>query len=725
MSRSPAAVFLWAATLALAPGAASAQEGLVERLTAVLETNVSSTTTKTTDTVSGTVTKRTFDNVFPRLTVNAETMLYPSLRLSTGGVFEVNALFSPDKGGDTTITKLRPFFELRSTSPILAPGFGYYRREERSRVAGVSTLGFVSEDYTGFLAWKPDGLPQTNFQFVRTNTFDIGRNFLDTTKDFGSIISRYAYKSLNAYYLGSSLDTTDRLQGVDTHQVSNGGRVDYSQSFFDKRLLWNTTYNVAHLSLSTESTGASGEVAVPVIPSGGVSSLSDTPVTARLSPNPLLVDSNLTAAAGINLGLPPVGADAQARNIGLDFLNPTEINRLLVWIDRELPREIVDTFSWDVYSSPDNLLWTREATVPTARFGPFENRFQIDFQSITARYLKVVVRPLSGAIPEASRYPDIFVTEVQAFLTRPAGEVPGTIASTSQNFTTDVRYRMMDSVFYEGSYWFNDAGASSPARQLLSNGVSVNHRFGRMWGAYARGALEQGTEPAGHRVAGVSNATLTFEPIRTFTASLLYTGRNERIDGRPNDRRGVSVQTNSQLYRGIDLQFGLGWNRTTRENGESLRDRFLNLAATVIPRSSMTLTVSYSGSSTDRSGLPGSQQEYRTKRVLATLSYDPIRTLHVVVSEQVEAGETDQRRIFTNVGVNWSPFPDGSLQFFVAYNEALRPLEFGTERNFRPGVRWWFSRRSYLDLSYRKLRTEFVVQTEETEIVSANVRLFL
>lgn len=708
------------------PRLASGQDGLLEGLTMVLDTNVSSTTTKTTDNATGAVFTRTFDNLFPRLTVNAETMLYPSLRLSTGGVFEYNTLISREDRRDTTITRLRPFFELRSTSQILAPGIGYYRRAEHSRTRGGADVSFISEDYAGYLSWKPEGLPQTDFQFVRTNQFDANRVLLDTTKDFGTINSRYSYKSFNAYYLGSSLDSTDRTHGVNTHQISNGTRLDYSRSFADRRLVWNATYNAAHISLSTKADDASGEVAVPVIPSAGLSGLSDTPVTARLTPNPLIVDSNLTAGAGINLGLPPAGADTQARNMGLDFLNPAAINRLLVWIDRELPPEIARTFSWEVYTSPDNLLWIREATVPTAPFGLFENRFQIDFATVTARYVKVVTRPLSGAVPDASRYPDILVTEVQSFVTGSAVEIRDTVASTSQNFTTDVRYRILESptLHYEGSYWYNDAGSASVSRQLLSNGLSITHRLGRMFGVYGRGALELGREPAGQRAATVTNATLTFDPITTFTGSLLYTGRNEQIDDRPNDQRGISVQTNSRLYRGVDLLFGFGWNFLTRPTGETLRDRFLNVAATVVPRPNLTLTVSYAGSMTTRSGTVVGLPEYRTRRTIATLSYDPVRTLHVVVAQEIVATDTERTRTFTNFGVNWSPFPDGSLQFFVAYDESLRPLEYGTERRFRPGLRWRFSRQSYLDVLYERLRTEFPIQTEETAIVSANLRLF-
>lgn len=714
----------WVVALVALPGTASAQ-GLLEGLTAVLDTRAAATTTRTTSTATGAATTTRLDNVFPRLTVNAETMLFPMLRLSTGGVFESNALFSA-AGPDSTITRLRPFFQVRSTSQILSPGFSYFRREERVSSTGTPAFGLIGEDYAAYLGWRPAGLPQTDFQYVRTNQFDAARALQDTVKSFGSILSRYSYRELSLYYLGSSLDTRDRANGVETRQVSNAARVDYSRWFLERRLLWNATYRASRLSVETQARGEGGEVEVPVFASAGVSGLSDTPVTARLASNPLLVDANLTAGAGVNLGLPAAGADSQARNLGLDFLNPTEVNRLLVWVDLTLPPEIANTFAWDLYSSPDNLLWTRVGTVSRVLFGPFDNRFRLDFPAVSARFLKVVTRPLSGTVTDATRYPDILVTEVQAFVTRAPGDLGGRVTRTTQNLNTDVRLRLLSApaLYYEGSYWFNDGGGTGTERQQLSNGVSVTHRFNRVFGAYGRGALEQGRQPEGRRVARVANASLSFDPLSTLTGALLYTGQDERLDDRPNDRHGLTLSTNARLYRGFDVQVGLGWSLFTREGGERLRDRSFTVTATIVPRADFTLSVNYATSTARRTGPFAGPPTLSTRRTFVTLAYDPVPTLHLVAAADLLAGGDQPGRNLSNLSVNWAPFPDGSLQVFLAYNEALRPLEFGTERTLRPGLRWRLSRQSYLDLSYERARTEFPFQTTETEMLSADLRLF-
>jgi hypothetical protein len=433
------------------------------------------------------------------------------------------------------------------------------------------------------------------------------------------------------------------------------------------------------------------------------------------------------AGAGIDLGVPAPGVQTEARNIGLDFSIPTEVNRLLVWVDRELPPDIANAFSWEVYSSIDNLIWERETLVSRAPFGPFELRFQVDFATVRARYVKVVTRPLSGAVLDAGRFPDIFVTELQAFRVQAPGEGGARQRRTTQNVNTDLRVRLLDAplVHYEGAYWANDVSPAESDRDTLSNGVSVSHRFNPLLAVYGRGAVEQGTQPEGRREATVTNATLTFDPLRTLRTSLLYAGQDERLADRPNDRQSFTVQTNAQVYRGVDVQFGFGWNFTTREGGEELRDRLLNVTANVVPRQNLNVSVHYVDTTTTRVNAIDVLPRFHTRRAYLSVAYDPVPALHLVLGEEVVA-VTDQRtRVTTDVGVNWSPFPDGTLQFLVAYNDARRPIQFGTERSFQPAVRWRFSRQSYVELSYQRLRSEFIGLRTDSRILSVNLKWFL
>ena len=294
--------------LVAAAAPAFGQEGIFGNIQKGVDATFNSVTTTITD-ASGAVATTESHNFNPRLTLTLDSLVYPNLRLNAGGVWEVNKTFSelfaadaPGTRTDSTITEMRPYFLLRSTNAMFSPGVGFFRREDRARFAGAPGTKLVNDDYAAYLGWKPEGGPQSDFQFVRTNTFDENRSVVDTSKDFGSLVSHYTFQNLNAYYRGTYLTSDDRLRALETRQVQNSARVDYSRSFIARRLVWNGIYNVNRQELTTVAIGQGGEVALPVLPYGGLAAISDMPVTAVLSPNPPLIDVNLTAGAGVNLG---------------------------------------------------------------------------------------------------------------------------------------------------------------------------------------------------------------------------------------------------------------------------------------------------------------------------------------------------------------------------------------------------------------------------------------
>jgi hypothetical protein len=106
------------------------------------------------------------------------------------------------------------------------------------------------------------------------------------------------------------------------------------------------------------------------------------------------------------------------------------------------------------------------------------------------------------------------------------------------------------------------------------------------------------------------------------------------------------------------------------------------------------------------------------------VSIAPTRTLHLLLGGDVFETTDQQTRTTINVGANWAPFPDGTLQFVFALNEALRDLVFGTERSTLGAVRWNVSRRSYVDVSFQRTKSEFVQYVSESRILSVTAKVF-
>src|SRR5208283_4112177 len=174
---------------------------------------------------------------------------------------------------------------------------------------------------------------------------------VDTVSDNYQLISHYAFKGLDLRYFGTYVDTQDKVHDVDTISLTQNGTAAYNNSFIGGRLLFGTSYNIIRNDLETSATGPGGSASVQIFPFSGLFAVSNTPALGALSPNAALIDGNLTASTGINLGLPPLGGNLQPLNIGLDFLNPTHVNDLQVWIDRTITTDVANSFSWSIYTS--------------------------------------------------------------------------------------------------------------------------------------------------------------------------------------------------------------------------------------------------------------------------------------------------------------------------------------------------------------------------------------
>ena len=604
--------------LALLAGPAAAQDGIFEGMQKSLDSVFSSTVTTTTF-ASGLATKTTTRNIYPSLNLNIDSLLFPKLRLNAGGVFEVNLFSTTTLVGeaDSTISRNRPFFLLRSTDPIFSPGFGYFRREDRSRSAGSPGVKLVNDEWAGYLRWNPTGGPMSDIQLLRTRTFDEERTSQDVLRHFGTLVSNYSRGSLTAYYRGAYARTEDRIRSSTPGRSPTQG-AQLLGLYIRKRLTWNGTYNVNRQDISSTAGGNGGEVPVPLIPFAGLSALSDTPITAKLAPNPALIDGNLTAGRRHR-----PGADDPARG----HAGPEHRARLPEPCRRQPALGVGGPVAavrgrqlllvGDLQQYRQRALAARGA-VPVAPFEPFENRFEVDFP-----HRHGPVRQGGGPAPVAGGagrgpVPGHPGDRGPAFRQAAGGHRPNELSQTTHFVNADARMRILDAagLFYEGFYVYNGPDLAGRSTSTLSNGLSVNRTFARIFSAYGRAAFEQGEDPRGDRTATVTNATLTVDPIPAFRSSVLYTGQDERINGVPLGRRGVMLQNAAQLYRGVDVLVGIGWNSTTREAGEVSHDRLVNVSATVVPRQHISFTISYDGTTTDYSGALAQRPQTHVRAVV-------------------------------------------------------------------------------------------------------------
>jgi hypothetical protein len=225
----------------------------------------------------------------------------------------------------------------------------------------------------------------------------------------------------------------------------------------------------------------SATVESPLQRSAGLSSLDNTPEDGpALSSNVALIDGNVIASAGLDIGT--AGDQLQLVNIGLDFGFAVDVDQIHVWVDRRLTATVSNSFSWSVYTSPDNLdtsTWTLVATVFPANFATFDNRFEITFPEVNTRFIKVVTSALSPTVPGAGDFPNIFVTEMQAFITLQGVEVDNKQTTINHNYNLNLIGKLSDktTLGYNLFYRLQEEDPSSDKRTELTNGIYLNHTF--------------------------------------------------------------------------------------------------------------------------------------------------------------------------------------------------------------------------------------------------------
>jgi hypothetical protein len=275
---------------------------------------------------------------------------------------------------------------------------------------------------------------------------------------------------------------------------------------------------------------------------------------------------------------------------------------------------------------------------------------------------------------------------------------------------------------YEFTYVFTKR---DPGELLytVSNGLSFFRQLNRVFSGNGRVSFENGEEQAGKREALVYSASLTAVPFRTFRSSLLFSGRNETVAGEGSTTNSIFLYNIATLYTGIDANLSGGVSFQEDDTGRETRNAQGNAGVTFVPNRKVTLTLIYNGTTTVTSGggVQGEITNY-TRTGEADLSITPVQNVYLFGSYRIENSTTAPSRNILNYNLNWSPFPDGTLHLTFYYTETIRS-DNSEERSIIPSLRWYFTPRSYLDLSYENLKVENPALTTLSNIYNGTVRI--
>jgi hypothetical protein len=651
--------------------------------------------------------------------------VYPNLSFGIGGSYGW-ARSTTDLAGLTfssVRTLFTPYARITLHNPVFGVEAGYDRREE-SVDAGVSSSKLVQDTWRANFSWSPVDLPLTRLDVSKRNTYDQNRAGLDVVEDRVQLSSRYlAIDKLDLFYQGSVEKDQDKLNDGELTSNFQNARVAYADSWYDRRLAFSADYTVNYRSSESTRSGT-GEVIEPVAPTAGLSSLDDTPLRDPLASAPALIDADKAIPAGINLGLPGPGGDTRLRNFGVDLGFANEINTILVWVNQDLPPSIASVFTWQVYTSDNNLDWVLHQVLSSAPFGPFDDRFEVRFDATTSRYVKLVVAPLNPSVPDATSWPDIQVTELEPQIARPSSDLTFASSRTSQVFDTDFRALLVKraNLYYEMSY-FLATQSPGAATWTLSNGFSVSQALSPIMTAAARLSREDAQLRVGRDVQYLFSGSLTATPVPAFQTSTVvsYVQEQGAVDV---DRGSVTLNGIAQLYRGISANLALSKSRVVPNDGPAGEFFDVNFGLTLAPNDKLTLNaiVQNNQSTVDSFGPSRPAIDDTRKTAELSLAYRPWRSLYLFGSETWNRSSLSGSRTLRNASVTWTPFPDGTFHFGIFYDTSYQTDLDETQETLVPSIRWDITSKIYLNLAYQYLRSDSPLGINRTESASATIR---
>ncbi len=652
--------------------------------------------------------------LFQQYNLDFSKTLYPHLNVLGGVLYQLTDVESVanDLQSESDETILRPFVRIDLNNPVYRAGAEFRRTEIETDVTGGIGTQDVRDEFDVFLGWLPAGLPNFTVRYNQVQTAD-EFNTRDTLEKTYTLESVYnPGDNWRFYYYFQRDEDEDSIRNTLVLTDRHTGRINYGRRFLENRLALNTGYQIDYTRLELP---ARGEVDTVITPTQGLSSIDDTPQDGpTLSNNPALIDGNVTISAGLDIGLG--GDETTLTNIGLDLGLPTDINKIRVWVDRRLTAAVADSFSWVVYTSPDNLdtsIWTQVATVFPAPFDTFENRFDITFPTEMTRFIKVVVRPLSPLVPGAAGFPNIFITEMEPFLTLLGLPFTAEQETVDHNFNLALTGRISSrtTAGYDLNWRTRKQDFAflpiTDERSELSNGLFLRHIFSRVFSTNARLLRTDTTVNDDTVVDYTYGLSLRADYLKTFSQTLNFSGTRTELDGGTGATDSVFLRSNAILYRDWSAFLDLGYSREDlldigRQNTTTVR-----LGTNLVPHRTLTLNLDATLRSVEN--VVGQAEDFTDIDYNFQVFFTPYPAVSLFGKVTLRDRD-DETTTVQNYSVNWSPFPDGAIQFSLTYAEILRPEEDRRDRNYGPFLAWTISRHLQLETLYTLTEAEDPLQ---------------
>lgn len=293
-----------------------------------------------------------------------------------------------------------------------------------------------------------------------------------------------------------------------------------------------------------------------------------------------------------------------------------------------------------------------------------------------------------------------------------------TIDST-YDFNLSARITDQTTLGYNFYYNYLDQDPISFKRTRLSNTISLNHIFNEVFRTTARlNRFDTLEEVAPDTVEYNYSASLTGVYLPTFNQVLTFSGRNTNTKTDSSDTFSIILRNNAILYTGWSAFVDGGFNWDRPEASDTTDKSILFRASTDIqPNRVLTINFDYL------------QREIiepeKSSRVdmSAQAFFVPFRALSINARISLAKRSGTDDTTLQNYSVNWSPFRDGTLQFFFNYNETLESTANRRDTSIGPGFNWTISNHFFLEMNYKFQKSDTDTQKTEGHNLFAEFRV--
>ena len=579
---------------------------------------------------------------------------------------------------------------------------------------------------SGQLVWEPTGLPALTLLGQRNATSD-SASAIHLTDDNALASLAYGWRDLHGTAGERYVRSADPLSGFDRKMTTHEGSLTYAATTFGGKLTMTAEGNAQLSQIHERSVGGKSTL-IPTQQSiaRALYGVDDTPNDDRdhpLSPIPALIDNNLGAGAGINLG--PDGISFQ--NIAVDLGRIDRVDEIRVVVRDAAgnpPRNGGGPVTWDAYTSQDGDVWTPLPGAQTTFIAAL-SLYSVRFALTNSRWFKVVNFGVNGE--------QTVVTEVQAYYH--AEIAAGSERSSTQNFyvgTTSIvlqpvqRLRLTYNGTYSGiqqSLADRPRARSNDLEQIGEVQVDL-----RSWMSVRTQLLQRDARTftgADNGARGVT-AYLDLNPTRQWRNSIEISRQTQMLDNSQFTIDTKAIHTSAfvlkSLYLGID---GGTQTQTLSADRSTAKRTFLNLTGNVqlLP----TLRVLLSGTlqrNDTQSSDPATELlgPSRDNRVSSEFIWRPGRPLTLSVRLGHVCGQSLSG--FTQrYHVEWYPFGDGTVSLGGAYDQDIDPVVDRRATRMVINPRWIMNRFVIFDVNYTAVSSTFSTFENRQHSLFATVTL--